>query len=155
MDTTPDHFTVPQQVLFRASEQHPPALNALVALKDESTPQLALAGVDTQEASARVRDLQQRIREELRAKKISVALQEANNPFADVPFTSPVWKQVRTLMEDGLVVGYTADGTYGGTVPITRFQFGLPMGRLLVLLPGVVEHPPPADSLCQFQYGVR
>jgi hypothetical protein len=65
---------------------------------------------------------------------VANAQSKATGPFADVPTDHWAYSSVEKLRSAGIVIGYP-DGTYGGTKPISRYEFATAVARILKLLP--------------------
>lgn len=61
----------------------------------------------------------------------------AQQAFTDVPTDHWAYDAVRTLVDDGIILGYP-NGTFGGKRAITRYEFATAIARLIQYIPQMV-----------------
>lgn len=101
----------------------PLAVNALIALVTEFSPELIRLRQDVPKAQTYLQTMQKQQRQDINTGKVVLTPEQLKNPFADVSQTDPVRHAQDTLQKSGVVLGYP-DGTWSGFPPETRLQMG-------------------------------
>lgn len=65
--------------------------------------------------------------------------------FTDVPTDHWAYDAVRTLVSDGIILGYP-DGTFGGKRAVTRYEFAVAIARLIQYIPQLVPGGGPTGN---------
>ncbi|MCE5323158.1 S-layer homology domain-containing protein [bacterium] len=61
----------------------------------------------------------------------------AQQAFTDVPTDHWAYDAIRTLVDDGIILGYP-NGTFGGKRAVTRYEFAVAIARLIQYIPQLV-----------------
>lgn len=139
----------PQTSIGKSLKQSPLAVNALLALVKEFSPEIDRRHRINQDVQKPDKDLltnaqnfveglREQQRRDISEGKIVLTPGELQSAFADLPIRDPAWYAADILQKEGIIFGSLddLDGAYtGGRIPMTRLQTAKAIARLLSQLP--------------------
>ena len=137
---------LPQTEIGVRLQQSPLAVNAILALNREFSPEIDRLQQEVPEAGRAslvngqnfVEGLREKQRRDISEGKIVLTPDELKSPFAELSSHDPAWYAADVLQKEGIIFGSLADldGAYtGGRIPMTRLQTAKAIARLLSQLP--------------------